>query len=101
MVNDTLKQMAREAGLGEHTIAFHSHSLRVGGAASMIASGESREVVKRIGGWADNSGADKLHHRNSCHDKGALSVGKAQMKTLSVEDVRRLVPPALFDEEWK
>ena len=101
MMNDTLKQMATEAGLGEHTVAFHSHSLRVGGAASMIASGETRDVVKRIGGWSDNSSADRLYHRNSCHDRGALSVSDAQMKTLSADDVRRLVPPALFDEEWK
>ena len=82
MVNDTLKQMARDAGLGEHTVAFHSHSLRVGGAASMIASGETRDVVKRVGGWSDSSGADRLYHRNSCHDKGALSVSEAQMRTL-------------------
>ena len=98
MVKEALRSRAREMGMGAVTFAFDTRSLRVGGAASMTAAGESRDLVKRIGGWSKNSEVDEVYYRNSRHDHGALAVG-SMMRTLTAEDVRRLVPPTFLQDE--
>ena len=98
MVKEALRARAREMGLGAVTFAFDTRSLRVGGASSMTAAGESRDLVKRIGGWSKNSEVDEVYYRNSRHDHGAVAVG-SMMKTLTTEDVKRLVPPSFLRDE--
>lgn len=97
MVSKALKRIAGQMGLGELAFAFNPRSLRVGGAASMTAAGEDRNLIKRVGGWSTTSEVDMVYYRNSRHDRGALAVG-SMMKTLSTQDVRQLVSPAMLEE---
>ena len=97
MVKEAVRRVAEEMGLGALTFAFNTHSLRIGGAASMTAAGEDRSLVKRIGGWSKDSEVDMVYYRNSHHDKGALAMGSVA-NTLRAGDIQRLVTPALRGE---
>lgn len=65
MVNRSLKQIADHFGLGCVRDAFTSHSLRIGGATALIASGSTREAVQRIGGWSTApTSSDSIYELN-------------------------------------
>ena len=49
MMNTTLKGLAKQAGFASVGFAFTTHSLRIGGASSMVHKGKARDAVKRIG----------------------------------------------------
>jgi hypothetical protein len=76
--------------------AFTPHSLRIGGATSMMASGSDRSVVKRVGGWAYDSSCDELYYMNTALDDGALSVSRTCFEVLTTEHVMKIVPPSFL-----
>ena len=93
MMSAGLRHIASLHGFSAIAFAFTPHSLRIGGATSMITSGASREVVKRIGGWAEGSDADLIYHQFAPVSVGALS--ETQFKQFSTEELRTVLPPAL------
>jgi len=95
MMNTTLKGLAKQAGYASVGFAFTTHSLRIGGASSLLHDGRPRESVKRIA-WAPNSNCDELYELNTAEDRGALSVAESQFRVLSVEDVQRMLPSAFW-----
>ncbi len=94
-MNTTLKGLAKQAGFASVGFAFTTHSLRIGGASSMVHKGKARDAVKRIG-WSPNSTCDELYQLSTSEDRGALSVAESQFRVLSVEDVHRMLPPAFW-----
>jgi hypothetical protein len=98
MINTTLKDLARKTGLDGVEFAFSSHSLRIGGATSMMAVGESQTSVKRAGGWARTSSCDEIYELNTPADRGALSITSSQFKVLGTNDVRRMLPPTFWEK---
>jgi hypothetical protein len=95
MMNTTLKGLAEQAGFDSVGFAFTTHSLRIGGASSMIHNGKPRDSVKRMA-WAPNSNCDEIYELTTAEDRGALSVAETQFRVLSVNDVHRMLPPAFL-----
>jgi len=98
MINTTLKGLARKMGLDGVEFAFSSHSLRIGGATSIMAAGESRTSVKRAGGWARTSSCDEIYELNTPADRGALSITSSQFRVLGTDDVRQMLPPTFWEK---
>ena len=97
MINEGLKAVATAMGFNTMMFAFSSHSLRIGGATSLISSGASRDSVKRVGGWADGSNCDNIYYANTALDAGALSIERMGfIDHLTVDEVKLLVPTALL-----
>jgi hypothetical protein len=86
MVSIALKLMASTFGFD--SAYFASHSLRIGGMTTMIASGVDRNKAKKIGGWSESSSCDQIYDRNTPNDKGTLSI----KSLLNSSDIKRLVP---------
>jgi hypothetical protein len=93
MVNTALKVMAASFGYASVAFAFSSHSLRIGGATSMIAAGVNRERVRVLGGWAEG-GCDEIYELNTPLDDNALSISSSCFQLLTAKDVDALLPPA-------
>ena len=98
MVNEELRVMARHAGFDSVGFAFSSHSLRIGGATTMVAGEKSTRNVQRVGGWAEGSSCNEIYELNTPMEAGALSVGGSQFKVLSAKDVKTLLPPSFWKE---
>jgi hypothetical protein len=99
MMTKALREVAVHCSYtGNMVFAFTPHSLRIGGATSMMASGADRAVVKRVGGWAYDSSCDELYYMNTSLDDGALSVSKTCFEVLSTEDVMKMVPPSFLND---
>jgi hypothetical protein len=97
MINESLKAVATAMGFDTMIFAFSSHSLRIGGATALISSGASRDSVKRVGGWAEESNCDNIYYANTALDAGALSVERMGfIDHLTVDEVKLLVPTALL-----
>ena len=79
MVGDLLKEFGEKCGIERNRVS--THSLRIGGATSLRESGVNRDMIKRIGGWADGSNVDERYSRTTASDRGALSVvGKSKKR---------------------
>jgi hypothetical protein len=99
MITDSLRMIAEKLGFkGEMLFAFKTHSLRSGGATTIMSGGGSREVTKRIGGWGYDSSCDQLYYMNTALDEGALSMSRTGVEILTSEHVHKLVPPSLLSE---
>jgi len=97
MMTAALREVAVQCKFtGEMVFAFTPHSLRIGGATSMMASGKDRSVVKRVGGWAYDSSCDEMYYMNTALDDGALSVSRTCFEVLTTEDVMKIVPPSFL-----
>ena len=97
MINTTLKGLARQAGLASVGFAFTSHSLRIGGATSMMAAGKTRTEVKRTAGWKRDSACDEIYEMNTPADQGALSIASSQFRVLDIADVHKMLPPTFWE----
>ena len=74
-VSEIIKEAARHFNL--QPLRFTPHSLRIGGAATLLAAGVSREEVQRVAGWSGSPGTDvKSYGRGTRLDRGALAVAK-------------------------
>jgi hypothetical protein len=89
MVSIALKLTA--SAFGFDSTYFASHSLRIGGMTTMIASGVDRNVARKVGGWSETSNCDQIYDRNTTGNRGTLSVNP-QTNIFSSSDVKRLVP---------
>lgn len=93
MVNTSLKVIAASFGFESVAFAFSSHSLRIGGATSMIAAGVDPEKVRRLGGWAEGGCAEIYELRNPLLTDNALSLTSTAFEVLSLEQVMTMIPP--------
>ena len=93
MVNNALKVMAAAFGYDTVAFAFSSHSLRIGGATSMMAAGVDKERVRIAGGWAEG-GCDEIYELANPLDDNALSIASSCFRLLTVSDVEKMLPPA-------
>ena len=98
MMSEGLKDLARRSGFVGLELAFAPHSLRIGGATSMIHSGKQPHQVERTGGWSKGSSASGIYQQFTPADLGALSVPETQFAILGVEQVRQMLPPTFWDE---
>ena len=93
MINTSLKVIAASFGLQSVAFAFSSHSLRIGGATSMIAAGADPERVRRLGGWAEG-GCAEIYELATPLDDNALSISSTCFKVLTLAEVMAMIPPA-------
>ena len=93
MVSEALKTMA--AVFGFDVCFFTTHSLRIGGATTMLALGVSTRDVEKTGGWANPVTLQRVYDQNTCHDLGTLSVIDASIgsELLTYENVQHLMAP--------
>ena len=92
MVNTSLKVMAAAFGYESLAFAFSSHSLRIGGATTMISAGVEKERVRRLGGWAEG-GCEEIYELSNPLDDNALSINSTCFQLLTSADVDKLLPP--------
>ena len=92
MVNTSLKVMAAAFGYESLAFAFSSHSLRIGGATTMISAGVEKERVRRLGGWAEG-GCEEIYELSNPLDDNALSINSTCYQLLTSADVDKLLPP--------
>jgi hypothetical protein len=99
MVTEGLRSIARTFQFKESNVfAFQLHSLRIGGATSRMASGGSREVTKRMGGWSFDSSCDEIYYLNTSLDEGALSMSRFNLELFNVDQVHHLIGPAMLND---
>jgi site-specific recombinase XerD len=72
-VSMALKDIAKKMGHTDVGFAFSPHSLRIGGASTMISKGASTEETRMIGGWAKDSQVAEIYWQYSPLEGGALS----------------------------
>lgn len=96
MVSTAIKESACKHGLQRVQHLFSTHSLRIGGATSLIASGVDRETIQRIGNWKVSSGAsDSIYELNNTHDNNLWSsVTRNSYNSLHSDDIKYIIPPA-------
>lgn len=95
MVNTTLKLMADHFGFHHVRDSFTSHSLRIGGATTLSASGINRETIQRIGGWSVNaSSSDSIYELYTPRENSNLWSALGSNSNLSVRDVASIIPPS-------
>lgn len=97
MVNDALKFVADNFGFQHVRNAFTSHSLRIGGATALIASGVNRETIQRIGGWSVTSSAsDSIYELNTPRDNSNLwsALGSHSNSNITSKDISSIIPPS-------
>lgn len=93
MINTSLKEIATVFGFSSVAFAFSSHSLRIGGATTMIAAGADKERVRRLGGWAADGCCDEIYELATPLDDNALSIRSTCFRVLTAEEVHALLPP--------
>lgn len=96
MVNETLKIIADNFGLEHVRDSFTSHSLRIGGATALIASGASRETIQRIGSWSTSqSASDSIYELQTPHENSNLwsALRNNTTRDVSVSDIISIIPP--------
>ena len=93
MVSEALKTMA--TAFGFEVCFFTTHSLRIGGATTMMALGVDTRVVGKTGGWANDETLTRVYDKNTCHDQGTLSAidGSLGSRLLTFENVLHLMAP--------
>ncbi len=97
MVNDALKNIADAFGFQHVRDSFTSHSLRIGGATALIASGVSRETIQRIGGWSlSAASSDSIYELNTPRENSNLwSVLNNRLNSnITVQDIHAIIPPS-------
>ena len=72
-VSDALKYIAGQKGYSNVGFAFSPHSLRIGGASTMVGKGGSTEDTRMIGGWSKDSEVAEIYWQYSPLEGGALS----------------------------
>ena len=96
MINSALKTIADNFGLHHARHSFSSHSLRIGGATALIASGTARETIQRIGGWSTTTAAsDSIYELFTPHENSNLwsALKNKTSSNISVNDIMSIVPP--------
>ena len=96
MVNAALKEIADDFGFQDVRNAFTSHSLRIGGATALIASGSTRETVQRIGGWSTApTSSDSIYALNTPGRNSNLwsALKQSSQTNVSVNDIHSIIPP--------
>jgi hypothetical protein len=94
MISIAIKLVAKAFGFD--STFFASHSLRIGGMTTLIASGADRNVVRKIGGWSETSSCDLIYDRNTPTDRGTMAIESTKLN-LSSSDIKRLLPPSRVD----
>ena len=97
MINDALKYIADSFGLKHVRNSFTSHSLRIGGATALIASGTDRETIQRIGGWSvAPTSSDSIYELNTPRANSNLwsVLNSHSNKHVSINDVVSIIPPS-------
>ncbi len=87
MVSEALQKAGRAFGFPD-SVHFVPHCLRIGGASTLVAAGEERGRIQRIGGWAQGSDRDLGYVWNTGEDEGALSVMDRDLHGGRVLDAR-------------
>lgn len=96
LVNAALKNIADNFGLQHVRDSFTSHSLRIGGATALIASGASRETIQRIGSWSTSQAAsDSIYELQTPHENSNLwsALRNNTPRDVSVSDIISIIPP--------
>ncbi len=97
MVNAALKHVADNFGFQHVRNSFTSHSLRIGGATALVASGSSRETVQRIGGWSlAPTSSDSIYELNIPKDNRNLwaALRSGTNTNVSSNDISSIIPPS-------
>jgi hypothetical protein len=96
MVNTMLKQAADAFGFCQVRDAFTSHSLRIGGATTLMANDIDRSTIQRIGGWSIvESASDSIYELNTPHDESNLWSALSSTPTtnhISTQDIQSIIP---------
>lgn len=94
MVSSALKAMATAHGYEEVAFAFTPHSLRIGGATSMINHGKTKDQVRRIAGWAPGTGNEEIYELDTPLDDNAMSVPSNCFQLLEASQLANIIPPS-------
>lgn len=96
MVNEALKYIADNFGFQHVRNSFTSHSLRIGGATALIASGTSRDTIQRIGGWSSApTSSDSIYELNTPKENRNLwsALRTGAKVNMTSNDIRSIIPP--------
>lgn len=96
MVNEALKEIADNFGFRHVRDLFTSHSLRIGGATTLIALGSSRETIQRIGGWSvAATSSDSIYELSTPRENSNLwsAINSQSGGHVSTNDIHSIIPP--------
>lgn len=94
MVNNALRTAADHFGFHDTRHLFSTHSLRIGGATTLISSGATRETIQRIGNWRQSSTAsDSIYELNTPLDSSLWSQNSYSNR-LSSQHIASIIPPS-------